>query len=454
MSLKRYDVVIVGAGIAGASLAYFLGKEGVKTLLVDMKPYSRAGDKPCGDALGKHHFDELGIEYPKGRELEGVVKGIDIYSPYEDVRYRVLGEGFEVNRIALTQRFIDKAVELSVEYLDLTYALKPILKNRRVSGVELWSKGKGTWIVESSVVVDATGLARAIVRHLPRDWPINDPIKPEETNIAYREVRILAKDIEDMEILRIYINKSIAPGGYWWFFPYSLVPGKVNVGLGVQGGMNCPNPKTLLYKHVLSRPEFKDSRIVEAGGAAVPTRRPVTSLVWDGIGVIGDAAYTANPIHGGGKGSAMISSYCLSKALIDALSKTSTPSAQDLWSANICYLNMYGVKQAMLDIFRIFLQRLSNDELEYGMKKKLIKEEDLNILSLKGDLELSVVEKAMRLLSGLRKPSLLFKLRSVAKYMNIVKNHYKKYPEEPSGIWRWFDELRLIYEEFMLKISR
>ena len=79
-----------------------------------MKPPERVGDKPCGDALGKHHFDELNIDYPKGEELEGIVKGIDIYSPMEDIKYRVLGDGFQVNRVALTKRFINKAINNGV----------------------------------------------------------------------------------------------------------------------------------------------------------------------------------------------------------------------------------------------------------------------------------------------------------------------------------------------------
>lgn len=271
-------------------------------------------------------------------------------------------------------------------------------------------------------------------------------------NIAYREIRILSKEVDEPEIHKIYVNKAIAPGGYWWFFPYSLTPGKVNVGLGVQGGMNYPHPKELLYRHVLSRPEFRGSKVIEAGGATVPTRRPILSLVWNGIGVVGDAAYAVNPIHGGGKGSAMISSYCLARSLIKGLNYGDL-SNEMLWDANICYLKMYGIKQGILDIFRIFLQKLNNEDLEYGMKSRLIREEDLNILSMKGDLELSVVEKAMRLLAGLRRPTLLLKLRIVAKFMEKIKKHYINYPSNPKEIIKWARELSLLYDEYVQKIE-
>jgi flavin-dependent dehydrogenase len=78
-----YDVVVVGAGFAGSSLAYFLSMAGVKALVVDVRGWDDVGDRPCGDAIGKHHFDELGMPYPKGEELEGLVKGIAVYSPSE-----------------------------------------------------------------------------------------------------------------------------------------------------------------------------------------------------------------------------------------------------------------------------------------------------------------------------------------------------------------------------------
>jgi len=123
-------------------------------------------------------------------------------------------------------------------------------------------------------------------------------------------------------------------------------------------------------------------------------------------------------------------------------------SAKSLWEANICFNKRYGAKQAALDIFRLFLQRLSDEDLEYGMSKKIIKEEDLNTVSLKGDLELSVVEKAMRLLAGLSRPSLLFKLRRVAHYMNDAKQLYMNYPEGPEGLTRWYEEVEKLYSRF------
>ena len=446
-----YDVVIVGSGIAGASLAYFLSKEGFKILIMDVKPFERVGDKPCADAIGKHHFNELGLEAPPDEVLEGYVKGIDIYSPSEKIKYRVMGEGYEVHRVKYTKYLLSEAIKRGVEFWGETQGVEPLIKDNFVVGVSVWVKGKGRLEVGSRVLVDASGMARAIVRKLDSGWPVREDIDQKDLNIAYREVRRLKREVEEPEILRIYVSKKIAPGGYWWVFPHSKEGNVVNVGLGIQGGMNYPNPKDLLNHYIVSREEYIGSEVIEAGGAAVPTRRPVKTLVWNGIAVTGDAAYTVNPVHGGGKGSAMLASWCISKSVRDALEMGDT-SAKSLWEANICFNKRYGAKQAALDIFRLFLQRLSDEDLEYGMSKKIIKEEDLNEVSLKGDLELSVVEKAMRLLAGLSRPSLLFKLRRVAHYMSNVKQLYMNYPEKPEGLIKWYEEVERLYSRFKEEI--
>jgi flavin-dependent dehydrogenase len=44
--MMKYDVVIVGAGPAGATAAKFLSEKGVKVLLLDKSAFPR--DKPCG----------------------------------------------------------------------------------------------------------------------------------------------------------------------------------------------------------------------------------------------------------------------------------------------------------------------------------------------------------------------------------------------------------------------
>ncbi|MEM4550951.1 MAG: geranylgeranyl hydrogenase, partial [Sulfolobales archaeon] len=157
--------------------------------------------------------------------------------------------------------------------------------------------------------------------------------------------------------------------------------------------------------------------------------------------------------HGGGKGSAMISANCVASAIVEGL-EVGRVDAYGLWNANICYMNSYGVKQAVLNVFRLFLQELSDDDIEFGMSRKIIREEDLNTLSLRGDLELSVVDKAMRFLAGLRRPSLLFKLKNVAEYMDRVRTLYDNYPRTPAELSQWSQKVSNLLKEYRARVLK
>ncbi|MEM0373625.1 MAG: digeranylgeranylglycerophospholipid reductase [Sulfolobaceae archaeon] len=442
-----YDVLIVGGGFAGASAAWHLAGKGLRVLLIDSKPWGRIGDKPCGDAISKGHFDDLGMPYPSGIELEQKISGIKLYSPDMETVWLVTGEGFEINAPAYTQRILREAQSKGVEIMDLTTAMKPIFENGFVKGAVIFDRRKNVTItVKSKVLVDATGYSMSVRSKLPSEIPVSEPLDEKDSDIAYREVVYTKDDIEEPQYLKIFIDQFTSPGGYWWYFPKGK--DKVNIGLGIQAGMGYPSIHTFYEKYyTIYGPDIDRGKLIVKGGALVPTRRPISTLVWNGIAVAGDSAFTVNPVHGGGKGSAMISGYCIAKAILKAF-ESGDFSADGLWEANECYIEKYGAKQAGLDLFRRFLQKLSNDEINYGMRKRIIKEEDLVVVSSQGDLHLSVAEKAMRIIAGLGKPSLLFKLKTVAEYMARIKAHYKNYPKSSKELMRWKMETDNIIEEF------
>ncbi|MEL9929510.1 MAG: digeranylgeranylglycerophospholipid reductase [Sulfolobales archaeon] len=449
---KKYDVIIVGAGVAGSSAALLLSREGFKVALIDSKPWDRAGDKPCGDAIGKHHFDEVGIKPPSGEDLDGFVRGILLYSPSEEVVLRIEGEGYEINRVKFTQRLIREAVDLGAEYFGGTKVSEPIIEGGFVRGVKIF-RGDSKTELRAPVTIDASGNSRSIIQRLPNDWPIVETLDPRDSNIAYREIRELQRDVEEPEFIKIYVSNKVAPGGYWWDFPKSKYRNVTNVGIGVQGGMGYGHPRDYLYKYVLVREEYKNSRIIESGGALVPTRRPLSTMAWNGVIAIGDAAFTVNPVHGGGKGSGMLSAKASAEAIKKAF-EMGDFSARGLWNVNKLYIRYYGAKQASLDIFRIFLQKLSDDDIEYGLRKRIMRESDLYETSSTGVIRRSVFDKLERILAGLGRPSLLYKLAQVASYMEKIRRLYEEYPEDPQKIYEWIEKIRNLYSEFTSVVLR
>ncbi|RLI01516.1 geranylgeranyl hydrogenase, partial [Candidatus Bathyarchaeota archaeon] len=79
--MEKYDVIVTGAGTAGCMAANVLASRGFDVCLIDRKDRKSIGNKVCGDAVGKHHFDNLGLPYPSGEEKEGDIVGVKIYSP-------------------------------------------------------------------------------------------------------------------------------------------------------------------------------------------------------------------------------------------------------------------------------------------------------------------------------------------------------------------------------------
>jgi len=449
---KKYDVIIAGLGPAGTVALWHLAKQGFRVAAFDWRKEETLWGKPCGDALGAHHPREAGLPDPPLSTIKNTVKAIDIYAPGEEVRYRVFGEGYIIDRNAFGKWLLGEALRHSnVEVFLGAKVLEPLILDGRVVGVKVRISDR----VEeyyANVVVEATGFSRAIRNKLPRHWPIYEPIDPKDTNIAYREIiEYEDYEIEEPNVIRIYLDQEIAPGGYWWYFPESRRG--VNVGLGVQGGMGYPNPMQIYHEKLLKHPLLsKSHKTVTAAGAPLPTRRPSNTLVGPGIVVIGDAGYTVNPVHGGGMGYGFRAAYYAAKAIEQAHDKNDF-TEKGLWSLNIDYMRGLGAKQAALDIFRRFLQRLSNDEIRYGMEKKLIPEQDVLYTSSSGEINISVIEKAKIVLRGLRRPGLLAKLKIVAEYMKKAKNAYLEYPEDPSKLPQWVNGVEQLFSEFEAKIA-
>ncbi|UCG45029.1 MAG: NAD(P)/FAD-dependent oxidoreductase, partial [Candidatus Bathyarchaeota archaeon] len=402
----------------------------------------------CGDAIGKHHFDNLKLDYPAGEELEREMTGIKIYSPDIATAFSVEGEGlygFIINRHLFGQRLLRIAINAGANLKESTQALEPIVENHSLKGISAKDLLTGRRAkITSRVVVDASGLPAVLRTKLPPELRIDTATHKEDIVICYREIRKLKEQIPEPNFCEIYLNRQHAPGGYSWIFPEGET--KVNVGLGVATSGNPINPKNQLYTHILSRTLFGDSSILKGGGGQVPTRRPIDCMTGDGIVIVGDAACQVNPIHGGGIGPSMTGGVMAGKTIIKALDSDNV-SRTGLWPYNVEYLKSYGARQAGLDVFRLFLQGLSNDDLNFGMKYQLITESDLLKTSMGEDIRLNLSEKTFRVFKGIRKVSLLKRLRKATSLIRKMREHYQNYPTSPDSFNDWKRKTQHLAEE-------
>ena len=452
--MGKFDLLVVGAGSAGCLAASKAAEAGLNVCLIDLKSTSEVGKKICGDAIGKHHFENLGLEEPRKGEFEGKVLGIKIFSPDTRTVFNVMGEGLHgylLNRHVFGQKLLKLAIQKGAVFLERTLALEPIIEKGFVTGVLAKNLEKNEKMkLYAKVTVDASGYTAVLRKKLPLEIGITPHTDKEEYEACYREIRELKEEVEDERFCEIYLNQNVAPGGYYWIFPKNKM--KVNVGIGVAMKHEFPNPKEQLYKHVLTRELFRGSRVLDGGSWCVPTRRPLDSMVGNGIIVAGDAACQVNPIHGGGIGPSMAAGVLAAQTVVEAL-EGGDWSRGGLWRYNVRFMSSYGAKQAALDIFRIFLQACSDEEINYGMQYRLITERDVLKASQMGDIRLNLTEKTLRIFRGLRRLGFLKKLKEAADLMKKAKNHYLNYPEKPEEFENWKVTTQSIIEEAKVKFG-
>jgi geranylgeranyl reductase family protein len=450
--LKRYeyDVVVVGLGPAGASLVYMLRNSGLKVAGIDWVGEDKVWGKPCGDAIGAGHFDRNGLPHPSGDSLMQVVNGALVYSPSEEGVIRLSGEGagYMIDRNKYGLMSLREASKAGVDIYLRTRASHPVMEGGRLVGVKATSEKLGEVEFRAKVVVDATGSGGAIRRKLPESWPTTE--NPPETDfvVAYRRIVELDYDIEELEYIRLYFNVNIAPGGYWWLFPKGRRV--ANIGLGVQLGRGFPHPATIYREVLMKRPDVgREVRIINEAGARIPTRRPSKTMVWDGFMSIGDSAYTVDPIHGGGMGYAMTAARYAAETLVEAYTKGDF-TARGLWGLNLRYMRTTGAKQAALDVLRMFLQTLTNDEIEWAIRKGLAGVDEITSVFGEGELRTTpgFLEKVSFIVRLLGKPLLLTKLVLVSEYMRKAKNLYLEYPEDIRGLEGWVEKVENLYSEY------
>jgi len=446
-------VIAVGAGTAGCLAAKTTAEAGLKVCLVERKRREEIGEKICGDALGEHHLKRVGLEKPQGGELEKRIEGIKIYSPDLETVFTVVYEdyvGYLLNRRLFGQWLLKKALDRGATLLDSTQCLEPIMEKNFATGVLAKNLKTAENIrIKAEVVVDASGFLAVIRRKLRKEMGIENEVANEDVEACYREIRQLKQEAENTKYCEMYLNQKVTPGGYTWIFYKGRA--RVNAGLGVCMRGKFPNPRNQFYKHILNKPLFEGSLLLNGGAWYDPTRRPLDNMVGNGVAILGDAACLVNPIHGGGIGPSMLSGYLSGKTIVEALEQDDV-SQRSLWPYNRKYMEMYGTKQAGLDVFRMLLLTSRDEDLSYGMKYKLLTEEDVLKAGLGEEFHLRITETAKRVFRGLKRIRFLNKLRLTVNLMRQVKAHYKSYPEDPEDFEKWSVKREALFREARSKL--
>ncbi|MFX1572186.1 MAG: geranylgeranyl reductase family protein [Promethearchaeota archaeon] len=447
---NSFDVIVVGAGTAGTTAARFASKNGLKVCLIDRKQRDHIGDKICGDAVGNEIFDFLNINHPKDEELSCHIKGAKLYSPnlkkcitLKDPKQA----GYIINRLEFGQRLLNETLDAGVEqFLDNTMALDLLYKNGEINGLKVKLPNGERTELKANILIDGSGFYTPLRRKI-RSSLVEKEILKEDSIICYREIvkfTTSQQEVQDPEFISIILDQEKAPGGYIWYFPKN--ESSVNIGIGTF--MDYGDKIKKLYQNNVFHEFIKSSdyKIISSGGGVVPVRRPLWSCVDNRILFIGDAGCQVNPLHGGGIDPSMRAGFHAANSAINAI-ESNDYSIRELWNYNYNIMTSFGSEFAALDLLRIVLQTLSNDDLNFGLERDLLTGDEILQISSTGGLNLSFINMAVKAFKGISRPNLLLDLNYLRLRMKEISTLYKKFPIKVDDFPEWKNKVISIYEK-------
>ena len=450
MENKFFDVIIVGAGTGGTTAARFTAKKGLNVCLIDRKKREDIGTKICGDAVGNEIFDILKINHPKDEELSCHIKGAKIYSPNLKKCITLVDPkqaGYIVNRLEFGQRLLNEALDAGVnKFLDKTMVLDLLYKNGTINGVQVKLENGEKADLRANIIIDASGFYSPL-RKKVRSSLIEKDVLREDSILCYREiVKFSPKDqeVQDPDYITLILDQEKAPGGYIWYFPKN--ESSLNIGIGAF--MDYRGKVKDLYRMNVYNEFIKTSKvdILSSGGGVVPVRRPLWSCADNGFMLVGDSACQVNPLHGGGIDPSMRAGYHAANSTVHAIENNNN-SINELWDYNYNVMTSFGAEFASLDLLRIVLQSLSNEDLNFGLERDLLTGEEILEISSSGEFNLSLVDMAVKAFKGISNPNLLLDLNYLRIRMNEISKFYKNFPKTLNQFSNWKEKVIEIYDK-------
>ncbi|NEC59047.1 geranylgeranyl reductase family protein [Amycolatopsis rubida] len=336
------EVIVVGAGPAGSTVATYLARAGVDVLLLEKTVFPR--EKVCGDGLTPRGVKQL------------IDLGLDTSEEAGWVRSRGL-------------RILTGDLTLEFDWPDLTDYPPYGVSRTRQDFDDLLAK---TAVKAGARLYERTTVTGAITNASGRVVGVEAKVGPEKTPVNYRAPLVLACDgVSARLALSVGIDKNekrpmgvavrryykspkhddpfieghlelwdrsdprdpkLLPG-YGWAFP--LGDGTVNVGLGMlstSASFRNTDYRALLRQWLDGTPEEwgyrEENAIGKVGGAGLPMGFNRTPHYRDGLLLLGDAGGMVSPFNGEGISAAMESAQLAAEAVVQALARPEGPSRE------------------------------------------------------------------------------------------------------------------------------
>jgi len=304
MDCIKTDVLVVGAGPAGTTVANLLAKANIKVLLVDRCKFPR--DKICGDVLTLLAIKILQtLELlPEIQEQFFPLTGYHVYSNRNlehrnEVANSLPYYGYAAPRLLLDQMLLEGAIRSGATFLPEVNIQYPRIENDQVIGATGKCNGREISF-DAKITVCADGSAGGYTKRLG----LGD--RNRSNPIAARAYYYGVKDLDHS--LEFYYLKEFLPY-YAWIFP--VKDNLCNIGVAI----SVLKSKKIHIQQVFAdfitslsdlTGRFESAyQISECEAFPLHTSFAPLKSFTSGAIAIGDAAGLVHPVTGSGIGAAM-----------------------------------------------------------------------------------------------------------------------------------------------------
>lgn len=321
---KNFDVIIAGAGPAGATAAMQLGNSKLKVAVIEKEVFPR--DKICGDALSADVLNQLKLigggilnEF-KNFEHKQKIKNLSLIGSKEnELKIELLDpeiEGATAKRIDFDTFLFNQLKKYSnIEVFENHKIIEVTTHENYIEITTSQNRFKGAFVL-------AADGANSVVK----SKLVGKNFNPNNFSAGLRQYFENVEFPTTKETIELHFLKGTLPG-YLWVFP--LPNNQANVGIGMLSAqvrrkkINLKNHFSRLIKeHPQLKNRFKNAKPLESvKGFNLPLGNKKVKCSGNRFLLLGDAAHLIDPFSGEGIANAIRSGRVAADHVLQAFYK-------------------------------------------------------------------------------------------------------------------------------------